>query len=191
MVDPREGLVYNENWRSYAAIKGHITDEVCERILAMRGEVKPGEIQKSEAGKSYRDSDISWIRYDKNTAWLFRMIKPIVVKANERFYKFKLTGFTEPFQFTEYGPDQHYDWHIDIGTGELSIRKLSFILQLTDPAEYDGGALQIASNRKPRSLIRDRGSVIVFPSFVLHRVTPVTRGIRNSLVGWIGGPPFS
>ena len=64
-------------------------------------------------------------------------------------------------------------------------------MQLSDPASYEGGNLEIMNSRDPQAMPRDRGVIIMFPSFTLHRVTKVTRGVRRSLVGWIGGPPFA
>lgn len=191
MPDIREGLEYNDDWRTFVTVKALFSHEECERVLGHRGTVQPGSVVEPERHQSYRDSAISWIHYGEDTAWLFRKLNPVITKANSRFYRFNLRGFTEGLQLSEYGPGQHYDWHIDIGVGQLSIRKMSFVLQLSDPADYDGGALQLAAGREPHTLPRDQGSIVIFPAFVLHRVTPVTRGLRRSLVGWIGGPPFT
>jgi len=108
-------------------------------------------------------------------------------------YGYQLTGFMEGAQIAWYeaggaGGDGHYDWHVDIGPGPYSLRKLSMSVQLSDPADYDGGELEFMASAE--SGIRTRGSLIVFPSFLQHRVTPVTRGIRASMVSWIAGPPY-
>ncbi|MGB0178111.1 MAG: 2OG-Fe(II) oxygenase, partial [Owenweeksia sp.] len=82
------------------------------------------------------------------------------------------------------------DWHMDFGAGEISHRKLSMTVQLSDPADYEGGDLEFMINQKVVTAPRTRGTVIVFPSFILHRVTPVTKGVRHSVVGWVSGTPF-
>ena len=102
-----------------------------------------------------------------------------------------LRGFSEDFQYTVYhGSDGgHYDWHVDLG--DLArLRKLSLSLQLTDPSEYEGCELQIHDGRRVETAPRERGTVIVFPSYVLHRVTPITRGVRKAVVVWTTGPKF-
>jgi PKHD-type hydroxylase len=71
-----------------------------------------------------------------------------------------------------------------------TVRKLSFTLQLSDPADYDGGELQLMNSKKPTIASREQGYVMVFPSYTLHEVTPVTRGTRYSLVSWVTGKPF-
>ena len=81
-----------------------------------------------------------------------------------------------------------YAWHQDYG-GQIS-RKLSLVLQLTDPSRYEGGNLQTMTNQDVFTVRKQRGLVTVFPSFTLHQVTPVTQGSRQSLVAWISGPPY-
>jgi PKHD-type hydroxylase len=79
---------------------------------------------------------------------------------------------------------------MDFGAGEISHRKLSLTVQLSDPAHYEGGVLQFMLNQKIVDAPKERGTVIVFPSFMMHRVTPVERGVRRSLVGWVSGHPY-
>ena len=97
----------------------------------------------------------------------------------------------EKIQYAEYhDADQgFYDWHIDV-TPTKSRRKLSIVVQLSDPSEYDGGELQIQTGLlEPVTIGKTKGLAVVFPTYLLHRVTPVTRGVRRSLVCWIDGPP--
>jgi PKHD-type hydroxylase len=79
---------------------------------------------------------------------------------------------------------------MDFGTGELSNRKLSITVQLSDPDEYEGGELQFMVNQNIFTAPKDKGTAIIFPSFALHRVTPITKGSRKSIVGWISGAPY-
>jgi PKHD-type hydroxylase len=91
-------------------------------------------------------------------------------------------------QFTAYDEQgSHYDWHMDCGEGNLSRRKLSMTIQLSDPEGYSGGNLELLYGRHPVTVERKRGTLVAFPSYTLHRVTPVTAGVRYSLVLWISG----
>ena len=112
--------------------------------------------------------------------------------ANEQMWQFHLTNLLEDIQFTEYDADYegHYDWHMDMGGEESSTRKLSITIQLSDPSDYEGGELQFLLNRTVHETERSQGTVVLFPSYLLHRVNRVTRGRRQSLVLWIHGPPF-
>jgi PKHD-type hydroxylase len=93
-------------------------------------------------------------------------------------------------QFTRYqAPGEHYEWHIDRGM-QTGTRKLSLSLQLSDPDDYEGGDLEMWFGGEPTKASRERGMMTFFPSYVMHRVTPVTKGVRYSLVCWISGPPF-
>ena len=120
---------------------------------------------------------------------LFRS-SDIVAKMNAQHFRFDITGFGEKLQLTNYDQSENgmYGWHQDYGTG-IS-RKMSMAMQLTDPAEYEGGNLQIMTTGDPVNVRKQRGLVAVFPSYVLHQVTPVTQGSRQSLVAWVSGPPF-
>jgi PKHD-type hydroxylase len=91
---------------------------------------------------------------------------------------------------TAYGAEGRYDWHIDVGPESLSIRKLSFVVQLTAPEDYDGGDLELMAGLPAQFGVRDQGTMVCFPSYVLHRVRPVERGLRRTLVGWVSGPPY-
>ena len=82
----------------------------------------------------------------------------------------------------------YYDWHVDMGPHHA--RKLSLVCHLSDPSEYEGGELQINSSGRIIDTEKGIGNVIIFPSYLLHRVTPVTRGVRKTLVLWVKGPPL-
>ena len=177
------------NWHPAISAEGVFSPEECARVAALVGEGKTAGIVGPDTS-GYRDSNVSWIRPGEETNWVFSRMLDFVRQANQAHYQIEIAGFTEPLQVAEYGPEQHYDWHLDIGNGPLSVRKLSFIAQLTDPADYEGGAVEVLYAQEPLAMPRPQGSVILFPSYVLHRVAPVTRGTRRSLVGWIGGPHF-
>lgn len=181
----------NDDWVTAIPARGAFDAEACERILALGGAMHVGTIGPKQLGNDHRDSHIDWLAMNDENRWLYDRLRPVLKEANRRFFKMKLSGFTEALQLTEYAEGQYYDWHIDFGPGPSSIRKLSFVVQLSDPESYEGGDLQIMNSRDPQPMPRDRGVIVMFPSFVLHRVAAVTRGVRRSLVGWIGGPPFA
>ena len=116
-----------------------------------------------------------------------------IIKANSEIWKLDLHGFNrakDKPNILRYKAEEkgHYDWHFDYGAA-FSNRKISFSIQLSDPSEYEGGMLEIA-NMPPNEETRKKGTIILFPSYVRHRVTPVTRGTRYCIVGWVHGPHF-
>ena len=118
-------------------------------------------------------------------AWIAR-------KLNSAFYGFDLTGFHEDFQYTIYKGEEkaHYDWHIDNSSLDNVPRKFSMVLQLSDPKDYEGGNLEIKVGSTPDIVDKKRGLVAAFPAYRLHRVSPVKKGIRKSIVIWVVGPAF-
>lgn len=139
-----------------------------------------------------RRSKILFIRMDKTTNWLYNKVAKIIKEVNQRDFNFALDSLQQ-IQYTEYHAteqgtyDDHLDWHPNV----LRPRKLSMSIQLTDDTDYAGGDLQIKlTSAKPVLASRIKGDAIVFPSFLLHGVTPVTAGIRKSLVVWVDGPEW-
>ena len=139
-----------------------------------------------------RRSQLSWLNKTQDTAWVFEKLGHIASSLNAQYYRFDLTGFGEPIQLTNYDQSEQgmYGWHQDYGGKISPSRKLSLVLQLTDPSQYEGGNLQVMTGGQPQTVRKQRGLVAAFPSYVLHQVTPVTSGNRQSLVAWISGPAF-
>jgi PKHD-type hydroxylase len=144
-----------------------------------------------------RSSKVSWLQRDQETEHYWKIITNAVARVNAQFFQFDLSGCYEPIQLGvyQYSADDpgHYNWHADANNGDPLVvpRKLSMSLLLSDPSEFEGGELQVlVDNSEARSLEQQRGRAWFFPSWMLHRVTPVTKGIRRSLVLWVGGPPF-
>lgn len=136
-----------------------------------------------------RKTKISWIPATEDNAWMFRMLTDITLQANDQWFGFDLTTI-ESLQYSVYEDGGFYDKHIDHfyqGVGQLP-RKLSFVLQLTDPSEYEGGKTMVWNAKEPWAIPQEKGTITFFPSYTLHEVTPVTKGIRRSLVGWVLGP---
>ena len=143
-------------------------------------------------GKSnLRDSYISWLYpTDKDTDWLFRKTTDLILFLNNKYFNFDIFGLNEGFQFTNYkAPSGKYGKHVD-KSYNFPVRKLSISIQLTNPEEYEGGELFLYDGDDGVIMEKSQGSLIIFPSYVLHEVTPVTKGESNSLVTWVTGNQF-
>lgn len=146
------------------------------------GEIPPETLRKSKT---------SWISLNNNTGWLYDRLAYIANQLNGQFYRYDIYGFKEDFQYTVYeGEGGHYTWHLDSGFNNETTRKLTLVLQLSDPSEYEGGDIEILTSDTPLQVAKQKGLLCAFPGFRLHRVTPVTSGIRRTLVIWTTGPAF-
>jgi PKHD-type hydroxylase len=146
--------------------------------------------------KQHRVSKVNFHERNNDTAWVFDKLNAMIENVNRNFYNFDLNGY-KVFQYTTYNENDRgrYDWHTDMSFGraygeDIEPRKLSMTLLLND--EFDGGEFQINTGREeqPEIVPVPKGRAIFFPSFLIHRVTPVTRGTRKSMVVWILGPKF-
>ena len=205
--------LFNHYWYFKSALTPKFCDDVIKHGLnnteavAITGGYANKKLTKDQLKdiKKKRNSDIVWL----DDAWIYKEIHPYIHQAN------KLAGWnfqwdrSESCQFTKYKKDQYYDWHCDswdkpyqTQQGDPShgkIRKLSVTVTLSDPKNYKGGELEFdfrnmdpnkKSNIRKCTEILPKGSLVVFPSFVWHRVCPVKSGERNSLVIWNIGYPF-
>jgi PKHD-type hydroxylase len=136
----------------------------------------------------HRKSLVRYIDYEPPIDWLFLKLRNLAQYANQ-FYRFDCHDIGERLQVAEYGVGDQFDWHIDLNVGASSVRKISISVQLSDSADYEGGDLEFF--RQPvLPNDRSRGLIFFFPSYAPHRVAPVTRGKRLSLVAWVHGPSF-
>ena len=110
----------------------------------------------------YRNSRVTFIKPSAESKWLFDKLGGIVAQPTKSIIRWSFWLF-EPLQIAAYGPGQKYDWHLDIGNGKVSIRKLSIVIQLSDPADYEGGSLTTMSSKELFEFPKTRGTVIVFP----------------------------
>lgn len=170
-----------------------IASQLEEEIPQMGEATHDGE--KPWRDKGYRHSKVKWINRSEETKWLFARLSWLIADANKDFWDFDILGdFETGIQYTiydEYG--SHYDWHIDVGYGVSAMRKISATILLSEPeVDFNGGDLEFRVGRDVMSVPRDLGGnlAVLFPSYMLHRVTPVTAGVRKSLVFWCTGPPF-
>lgn len=182
----------NVNHFNYYYFTDVFTNQEIEKIIEI-GESQPkikattvGE-DESQHESEYRVSDISWLSNNPKTDWVFERIAGLAIKANTEMWNFDIWDFQDDLQYTSYyGNGGHYDWHADLGVG-ISNRKLSVVLQLSDSDEYEGGDLQMNTGGSILNVPRQKGLICFFPSFVLHRVTPLSSGLRRSLVTWLCG----
>ena len=204
----------NYYWAFKSALPPRLCDDIIkyalskEETMARTGGFGDKELSQDQVlnMQRKRKSDLVWL----NDTWIYKEIHPYVHKANKNAgWNFDWVR-SESCQFTKYKLNQFYDWHCDSwdkpyekeGPEKGMIRKLSVTCQLTDGSEYTGGELQF-DTRSYDPHMRDedkhvitskeilpKGSIVVFPSFVWHRVQPVTRGTRYSLVIWNLGYPF-
>ena len=194
----------NQWWQIWGA---YFSPDDCKKIIdvglqrsASEGTIGHGA-NKSKVDDNFRRSKIRWLdRRDEDVQWIMRRIEHAFQFANSNAFQFDLTYFKD-VQFTEYNADSEgkYDWHEDLTWAQKSPtrRKLSFCCQLSSPEDYSGGELEVdehtvgGKDMLPNAAeLKKQGTVLIFPSFLRHRVLPVTQGIRYSLVSWYEGPTF-
>lgn len=174
-------------------------------ILARTGGTQDKKLNKKEKKQllKKRNSNVSWLDQE----WIYREIRPFLIEANKQAgwnYHF---DYLESIQFTKYKLNQHYGWHVDEYPKPFDddceninwrgkTRKISAVIILSNPNDYKGGELMFKYFQGEKTKIESvkdflpKGSIIVFPSYVLHKVKPVTDGLRYSLVVWTLGHPF-
>jgi len=137
-----------------------------------------------------RTSHISWIPFKKMPE-MYKDIETMMKKTNGNHFGFDGMQITELAQYTEYPSGGFYDWHMDSDVNfahEPPVRKISMTCLLSHESEFEGGELQI--EKEENKVILKQGQAVFFASFIKHRVAPITRGVRKSLVMWFGGPPL-
>ena len=208
-------IIPNYYWCFESAVPPRLCDDITKyalqqkEVMARTGGYGDKELSQDEVLdlKRKRNSDLVWLSEN----WIYKELQPYIHIANKNAgWNFEWDS-SEPCQFTKYKLNQYYDWHCDSWDKPYDkpgkhdhgkVRKLSMTCQLTDGSEYEGGELEFDyRNYEPhmrdesQHLIKakeilPKGSIVVFPSFVWHRVKPVTKGIRYSLVMWNLGYPF-
>ena len=207
--------ISNYYWYFKSAIPPKICDDIIKyglsksESMARTGGYGDRKLTYNEIKdmKKKRNSDLVWL----DDTWIYKEVHPYIHQANKNAgWNFEW-DYSESMQFTKYKLNQYYDWHCDGWDKPYhspnfnehgKIRKLSMTCQLTDGSEYEGGELEFdfrnydphmrdeSKHLRQAKEILPKGSIIVFPSFVWHRVKPVTKGVRYSLVMWNLGYPF-
>jgi PKHD-type hydroxylase len=162
--------------------------EECDKILVdwLHKDPKTAKIDGDVVDKR-RSTIIHPIPFNEGSRWIWERVADRAQRANQFGFDFDCSGIYNDLQLLEYEEGGHYDWHMDIGPGQNALRKLSVIVQLSDPTDYEGGEVLFKASEKEHVLPRDRGQIAIFPSYVLHKVNPITSGKRYSLVTWLTG----
>ena len=177
---------------NYTTIPNFLSKKECEDLLqfSLTKELKPALVGgPNKLNLKSRKSNVFFYDYSLNFPNLNEKLINIFKKeVNVKGYDIDFTN--NMFQFTEYTKDGYYNWHEDSGNEDevFSKRYCSMVIQLND--EYEGGELELWAGSGHYKLPRGKGVSTFFPSFTMHRVTPVTKGIRKSLVLWIGGEHY-
>jgi PKHD-type hydroxylase len=192
---PNSAWIFDvDNVQTWAYWDNLFSKVECEKIIEI-GNSRLSEtagvgVTAGVVNKEIRDSKVAWLYPVDDTAWVFQRVTAAVQSLNQQFFNFDLYGMVEGFQFTKYeAPSGYYGLHADRGLG-ITPRKLSVTIQLNDNADFEGGNLSLYEGNKPTEPPMHQGKLVIFPSYVLHEVKPVTKGIRYSLVCWITGKPF-
>jgi len=190
-------MITEPRWKSYIVetTKPIFTPEQCQDIMNM-GRSMPPQVAQVGGGKGgevntkTRTSHISWIPFGKLEP-MYRKLEQVMHQTNRNHFGFEGMQLTEQAQYTEYPEGGYYQWHQDNDVNcqhEPPVRKISMTLLLSHESEFDGGELELLAPGKKVPL--KQGHAVFFASFISHRVAPVTRGLRKSLVVWFGGTPF-
>jgi len=193
-------MITEPRWKSYIVqtMKPIFTPEQCQMIInAGRSEPRNNAEVGNDKGikggvydTKTRTSHISWIPFKKMTE-MYKQIEQTMKQTNGNHFGFENMQINEMAQYTEYPEGGFYDWHVDNDVNfqhEPPVRKISMTCLLSPEHEFEGGDLQLMREDKVAKI--KQGHAIFFASFIRHRVAPVTRGNRKSLVMWFGGTPF-
>ena len=193
-------MITEPRWKSYIVetTRPLFTPEQCQMIInAGRSEPRINAGVGSDKGikggvidTKTRTSHISWIPFKKMKE-MYKDIEKIMKATNSNHFGFDGMQITEMAQYTEYPEGGFYEWHVDNDVNfqhEPPVRKISMTCLLSPENEFEGGDLELVKEGQRASL--KQGHAIFFASFIRHRVSPVIRGNRKSLVMWFGGTPF-
>lgn len=180
-----------KTYETYAWMQDVFTNEEVEKIKLIDTEKVDACVGNDIVQPEIRKSKVRWVHSLEQNKWIYEKLNYALHYINTNFFRFDLDRI-ETLQLTEY--DQNYGGfyskHVDIGYDKNTTRKLSFVMFLTDPTEYEGGELLLYNSSEAIKPDCGKGKIVFFPGYVLHEVTPVTKGTRCTLVGWVHGPRF-
>lgn len=201
LVDPIQnnwGPYWHLSTKEYQPFCWNTEVFTCDEIERIKVIGKRLNINRSTTGGGgencldHRRSFNSWIFSNEHTSWIYQKLTELIQQNNENYFNFDLT-MIENLQFAYYSSEESgcYKSHVDPLSWTIPHnRKLSLVVQLSDPEDYEGGELKLHTSYEPTTIKKEKGLVITFPSYTLHEVTPVTKGDRYSLVAWVHGPAF-
>ena len=176
-------------FQPFATAQTFLSAQEIDRLIADHAPaVSEGKLGFGDSNATIRRSQVVFLGAEAKYGWLYDRLWNAAQECNRLFFCVDIAGVETNVQLARYDSTERgfYDWHTDFA-GISPLRKLSISIQLSSPEDYEGGDLELLYGTQPQKLDRGRGALIVFPSFMLHRVTPVTRGTRWSLVAWILG----
>jgi PKHD-type hydroxylase len=167
-------------------------DKLCD-YFSTHGELSKG-VTPSNTGKWRICDTCDYSRDTEDLKWFFKKLDSAILKINREVFNFKLIGYYNImyFIYNDFENGQ-YKFHPDTAEGRLGVRKLSLSLILNEPGtDFEGGdfLFNLGNESKPHKASLKRGSMVLFPSYMLHAVSPVTKGTRKSVVVWVEGPEF-
>lgn len=175
---------------SYIVLNNVFSNSECKSIIELHKSIPSEEgVTQSKDQYEKRVSTIRWIQWQVGVDIIFAKLADVVNKMNAKHWEFHLSSFWEPLQLTHYKAEEggKYDWHPDLHMKGMAMnRKISGTLLLND--NFEGGKFEMFDTPETENM--NRGDVILFPSYAVHRVGPVTKGERWSLVFWVSGPPW-
>lgn len=176
---------------THEKIPAVFTPEECVKIVDTYANIEITKADIKHSTGQYRDTDVRWIPgTDAGAAWIFERLERAVLKWNANNFNFDIDECSD-LQLGYYGTGQVYHWHADLGGKHLSRRKISSVVMLSPPSDYKGGQLEFFEGEGGiRSFNLLPGDLVLFTSWMKHRVTEVTEGDRRTLVGWWSGPPY-
>ena len=181
---------------SYWYYRNAIPKRICNDIIeyGLQNAKQSAVIADKKLNQKIRKSNVAWL----DEQWIYKEIVPYIEQANiDAGWNYHISR-SEMAQFTMYEPGQFYDWHVDAWTKPYKKGENWPHLEGLYTTEYEDGQLEMGMNARPdhnRDIhdlrpLSTQGTVIVFPSYEWHRVQPVTKGTRYSLVVWMCGDPF-
>ena len=199
-LKPYNDFKPQSNWNTFYYYKNVFNDQMINNLTQMvesnykfsKGKTGVEELGNSTDSYETNNRDIAYINPEPHSKWLYDTLFPLALEANEKIFHFDIDIVTDPIHYVVYPEDGgHLDWHMDTGAMGVNKRKLAMTVQLSDPSEYEGGDFEIWFGGKEAQIVpREKGDVIIFPAFCMHRVRPITRGQRKCLVFWTGGRPL-
>ncbi len=197
-------MILEPRWKSYIIKSGEpvLTPQQCDELIRI-GQTEPKidatigtDDKNKKVDNSYRKSNISWIPFAKAVP-IYQVIRQWMEVTNNNCFGFDTVQLSEQAQYAEYDKGGFYNWHMDSNV-EMSamptVRKISMTLLLNDPKDFEGGDLELfcgeTFDSKKNIMELKRGYAVFFASFLIHRVMPIIKGNRKSLVMWFGGTPL-
>lgn len=203
IMNETKRLVYSKQFSPIPTMvrrQNVLSYELCDKIIRLQRKkgLVPGVVWDGKQfvqDKEYRVVDTADI-LEEDVPELYTILNELVLELNENAFKFNIYGVFDDAIFMEYRAanvnqgDGFFNWHVDAGDSYTSLRKFSIVIGLNNPEEYDGGDLVIQNGGMEHNVRLRKGDIAAFPAYINHCVTPVTRGVRNSIVVFIVGPRF-